>query len=238
MPPRLAHSADRQYDIPGGGRGPPPPPSMDAATRVLEGTTRLMEQAQKAQKAPRPHADVYEQFRRLNPKEFAGTTDPFLAEGWIQSLEMHYEYLQMRDRDRVRCAIYMLRDDPSLWWEGATHAVHLATLTWYMFKEMFHGKYFPADVRGCLMREFMILRQGDSSVAEFIRKFDRGCHFMPIIARDAAQKWRHLMDGLRPTIRRDVMLMRPTCYDEATSCAFQAEQTLRDIDFEMQRKRH
>ncbi|XP_075515427.1 uncharacterized protein LOC142550072 [Primulina tabacum] len=140
----------------------------------------------------------------------------------------------MRDGDRARCAIHLLRDDASLWWEGAAHAVDVATLTWARFREMFFGKYFPADVRGRLTREFMSLRQGDLSVAEFIRKFDRGCHFVPIIAGDAAQKLRHFLDGLRPTLRQDIMLMRPAGYDEATSCAFSAEQALRDIDFEMQ----
>ncbi|XP_073298509.1 uncharacterized protein [Primulina huaijiensis] len=74
---------------------------------------------------------------------------------------------------------------------------------------MFFGKYFPADVNGLLTREFLSLWQWDLSVAEFIHKFDRGCHFVPMIARDATKKLRHF-----------------------------AEQALRDIDFEMQRKRH
>ncbi|XP_073269234.1 uncharacterized protein [Primulina huaijiensis] len=172
MPLRRAPSTDRQDEIPGGGRGPPPPPPGDPATR----------------------------FRQLNPREFGGITDPFVAEGWIRSLEFHFEYQQMRDNDRARCAIYILRDDTSLWWEGATHAVDVATLTWARFREMFFGKYFPTDVRGRLTREFMSLRQGDLSVAEFICKFDRGCHFVPMIARDAAQKLRHFLDGLRPTL--------------------------------------
>ncbi|XP_073304589.1 uncharacterized protein [Primulina huaijiensis] len=162
---------------------------------------------EQAQQSPRPQTDVYEQFRRLNPKEFGGTTDPFLAERCIRSLELHYEYLQMRDNDRIR------------------------------FKEIFYDKYFPADVRGRLTREFMSHRQEDLFVVEFIRKFDMGCHFVPIIARDAFQKLRHFMDGLRPTLFRDVMLMRPASYDEATACSFQAEQALQYIDFEMQRKR-
>ncbi|XP_073053866.1 uncharacterized protein [Primulina eburnea] len=235
MPPRREPRMVRVDDIPEGGRGPPPPPPGDPATRVLEGMARLLEQVQQA---PRQQTDIFEQFRRLNPKEFGGTTDPFVAEGWIRSLELHFDYLGVRDGDRARCAIYMLRDDASLWWEGAAHAVDVATLTWARFRELFFGKYFPADVRGRLTREFMSLRQTDLSVAEFIRKFDRGCHFVPMIAGDAAQKLRHFLDGLRPTLRRDVMLMRPASYDEATACAFQAEQALRDIDFEMQRKRH
>ncbi|XP_075478898.1 uncharacterized protein LOC142519753 [Primulina tabacum] len=82
----------------------------------------------------------------------------------------------------------------------------------------------------------MSLRQGDLSIVKLIRKFDMGYHFVPIIARDAVEKLRHFMNGLRPTIHRDVMLMRPASYDAATACAFQAEQTLRDIDIDMQRR--
>ncbi|XP_073290228.1 uncharacterized protein [Primulina huaijiensis] len=86
-----------------------------------------------------------------------------VLEGMARLLE------QMRDGDRVRCATYMLRDDASLWWEGAAHAVDLATLSWDRFKEMFYDKYFPADVRGRLTREFMSLCRWDLTVAEFIR---------------------------------------------------------------------
>ncbi|XP_075479445.1 putative mitochondrial protein AtMg00860 [Primulina tabacum] len=49
---------------------------------------RLLEQVQQA---PRPRVNVYEQFMRLNLKEFGGTTDSFLAEGWIRSLELHFK---------------------------------------------------------------------------------------------------------------------------------------------------
>ncbi|XP_073304588.1 uncharacterized protein [Primulina huaijiensis] len=35
-----------------------------------------------------------------------------------------------------------------------------------------------------------------------------------MIAKDADQKLRHFLDGLRPTLHRDVMLMRPAGYDE------------------------
>ncbi|XP_073030744.1 uncharacterized protein [Primulina eburnea] len=147
---------------------------------------------------------MYEQFKRLNPKGFSGTTDTFVAKGWIRSLEVHFRYLDMGDVDR----------------------------------DLFYGKYFTAEVRGRLIREFISLRQGDTSVAEFIQKFDRGCHFVPLIARDAADMLRHFMDGLRPTIRIDFMLMRSIDYEAETSCAYQVEKALRDVDVEMQRKRH
>ncbi|XP_073304535.1 uncharacterized protein [Primulina huaijiensis] len=196
MPPRRALSTDRQDDTSGGGRGPPPlppPPPPDPATHVPDGIARLMEQAQQA---PRSQNDIYEQFRWLNPKEFGGATDLFGAEGWIRSLELHFQYLDMRDGDRLRCATYTLRDDASLWWEGAAHGVDLTTLTWCQFREIFFNKYFSSDIRRCTEAEAF--------------------HGWPLT-----------------TLRRDVMLMRPASYDEATACAFQAEQVLRDIDIEM-----
>ncbi|XP_073057264.1 uncharacterized protein [Primulina eburnea] len=156
------------------------------------------------QQAPRPQNDLYDQFRRLGPKEFSGTTDPFDAESWIRSFEAHFHYLDMGDADHVRCTTYLFRDDASLWWEGADHGVNLATITWAKFKEMFYEKYFTADVRGRLKREFMTLRQRDTTVAEFVKKFVMGCHFVPLIERDPAEKLRHFMDGLCPTI--EIML--------------------------------
>ncbi|XP_073309945.1 uncharacterized protein [Primulina huaijiensis] len=117
----------------------------------------------------------------------------------------------------------VLRDDASLWWEGASQGVDLTILTWNQFKDLFYNKYFPADVRGRLTREFMSIRQGDLSMSEFIRRFDRGCHFVPFIARDVAEKLRNFMYRLIPTIHWDVMLMRPTTYDAATTCSFKEE---------------
>lgn len=73
----------------------------------------------------------------------------------------------------------------------------------------------------------MSLRQGDMSVGEYIRKFDMGSHFVPLIANDAGENLRHFVDGLKPTIRRDVMMMDPTDYATATTRAFRVEQALK-----------
>ncbi|XP_073033781.1 uncharacterized protein [Primulina eburnea] len=143
----------------------------------------------------------------------------------------------MRNADRVRCTTYLLMDDASLWWEGVERGVNLATITWPQFKEIFYEKYFIADVKGRPKREFMSLRHGDLSVADYVKKFDRGCNFLPLIAREPAEKLRYFMDGLRPTLRNNVMMMHPLDYATATTCAFKSEQAMRDIEFEIQRKR-
>ncbi|XP_073030669.1 uncharacterized protein [Primulina eburnea] len=197
---------------------------------------RLLEQYVGNGSRGRPVA-IYEQFRRMNAEDFRGTTDPFVHEGWIRSLEVIFRYMDMADTDRVSCTIYLLKGDASLWWEGAEQGVNLATLTWEEFKRVFYDKYFTYDVRSSLKREFTSLRQGHLYVAEFVQKFDSSCHFVPLIANDTAEKLRHFFDGLRPTIRRDVMLIDPGDYTTVVAKDFRAEQSLKDIDWEMKRKR-
>ncbi|XP_073121714.1 uncharacterized protein [Henckelia pumila] len=214
---------------------PPPPRAADVGTQVLAGLARILEQHVDAPRAgPR---NVYEKFRKMNPKDFAGTTDPLIAEGWIHSLEVIFRYMQLGDPDRVRCAVFHLQDDAALWWEGVEKTVDTATMPWAEFRRLFFEKYFTADVRARLNTEFFSLRQGDLSVAEFVVKFERGCHFVPLIGDDEAEKLQHFIVGLQPTIRRDVLMAEPADYASALRRALRSEQTLRDISAEAQSKR-
>ncbi|XP_073024305.1 uncharacterized protein [Primulina eburnea] len=209
-----------------------PRPPTDSDTRVLEEMARLLEQHARNVAQGRP-GDVYMQFRRMDPKGFSGTTDPFIVEWWIRSLEVIFRYMNMAEAERFRCAIYLLKDDASLWWEGAKRGVSLNILTWEDFKRIFYENYFIADVRSRLKREFMSFRQGDMSV---VKKFERVCHFVPLIANDDVEKLRHFLDGLRPTIRRDVFLGDPTNYNDVATRAFRAEKSLKNIEWAIQRK--
>ncbi|XP_075504494.1 uncharacterized protein LOC142541932 [Primulina tabacum] len=180
---------------------------------------------------------VYERFRRMSPKEFSRTTDLMITEGWIKSIEVIFDLMELTDADRVRCSTFLLSRDARLWWDSAFVSVNLQTLSWNGFKEIFYSKYFTEEVRSRLTREFVTLRQGDNSVAEFVRKFERGCHFVPLIANDVQGKLRHFMDGFRPILRHDVRVAGLTTYAIAVSRALAAEQDQRDIDNDRQGKR-
>ncbi|XP_073014641.1 uncharacterized protein [Primulina eburnea] len=146
-----------------------------------------------------------------------------LAEGWIKSIEVIFAFMEFQEADRVRCATFLLTGDARLWWESASVAANLHTLSWDGFKEIFYSKYFTEE--------------GDSNVAEFVRKFERGCHFVPLIANDAQSKLRYFMDGLQPVLRRDVRVAGPTTYTIAVSRALTTEQDQRDIEADRQGKR-
>ncbi|XP_073277661.1 uncharacterized protein [Primulina huaijiensis] len=173
----------------------------------------------------------------MDPKKFSGTSDPMTAEGLIKSFEVIFYFMELQDADRVIYATYLLLGDARLWWESASVAMNLQTLTLEGFKEVFYSKYFTEEVPYRLTREFMTLRQGDRSVAEFVRKLEQGCHFVPLIANDAREKLRHFLDGLRLILRHDVRVAGPTTYVVVMSRAMAAEQDQRDIDNDRYGKR-
>ncbi|XP_012841508.1 PREDICTED: uncharacterized protein LOC105961790 [Erythranthe guttata] len=152
----------------------------------------------------------------MNPSEFHGGTDPAIAEEWIQSLEVIYDYMKMTDRDRVHCAI------ARHWWEGIKEGTNLETLPWTDFKIQFFEKYFSKDVRAHKLEEFLELRQGDLPMIEYIRRFERGCLYASFIARDAEEKKNHFIRGLQPEIRRDIRMSDASTFRQIVDKALMA----------------
>ncbi|XP_047307894.1 uncharacterized protein LOC124911451 [Impatiens glandulifera] len=161
-----------------------------------------------------------------------------VAEEWTQSLETIFEFMQISNGDRVRCTTFMFRDDARIWWQGAKFVVDLATISWEEFKNTFYGKYFTLSTRNKLAREFLEIRQGDASVADYVKKFERGRYFAPMILGSAAMELNHFMKGLNATIRRDVRLSGATTMRETIEKALMAEKDSADIVKEFQAKRN
>ncbi|XP_073133565.1 uncharacterized protein [Henckelia pumila] len=163
---------------------------------------------------------IFKQFKDLGPQEFRGGADPLVAEEWVQSVETIFDYMQLTDADR-----------------GARSAVDMTTLTWNGFKDVFYGKYFTIITRTRLAREFLELRQGSMSIAEYVKKFERGRYYVPMISGNAAEELRHFTEGLNATIRRDVRLSGAQTYRATVNEAMLSENDGNDIIKESQAKR-
>ncbi|XP_075515782.1 uncharacterized protein LOC142550594 [Primulina tabacum] len=208
--------------------------------QLLEMQRTTQEQAQ-AQAIVHRHGpvqtDVYDRFRRLNPPEFMGSTDPAIAEEWIKSLDSIFSYLHMDDADQVTCAIFLLTKHARIWWESAKVALPVGPLTWGTFKTVFYNKYFSKDVRAKKASDFLNLKQGTMSMTEYIQQFEAGVQYVPYIAQDDTSKGEHFMRGLRSEIKRDVRMSKGSTYGEIVERALMAEQDEHDIDIDRQQRR-
>ncbi|XP_073133810.1 uncharacterized protein [Henckelia pumila] len=180
---------------------------------------------------------IFKQFKDLGPQEFKGGADPLVAKEWVQSVKTIFDDMQLTDANRVRCAIFMFHDDARVWWQGARSTVDMTTLTWNGFKDVLYGKYFTISTRTRLAREFLELRQGSMSIVEYVKKFERGRYFVPMISGNAAEELKHFTERLNATIRRDVRLSGAQTYREAVDEAMLSEKDGNDIIKESQAKR-
>ncbi|KZV24929.1 hypothetical protein F511_28500 [Dorcoceras hygrometricum] len=81
MPPRCNGEQQQDDDLP-----PPPPVQMMSFERanveMLAEITRLLERQTERSGGKSHEEDIAERFRKQGPKDFAGTTDPLVAEEW------------------------------------------------------------------------------------------------------------------------------------------------------------
>ncbi|XP_073119681.1 uncharacterized protein [Henckelia pumila] len=180
---------------------------------------------------------IYKRFLELGPPGFKGETDHLVAEQWFQAMETSFEFMQVSNTDRVRCATYMFRDDARIWWNGAKVALNLTTLSWNGFKDVIYGKYFTVSTRTRLAREFLELRQGNMSIAEYVKKFERGMYFVSMISGDPVEELKYFTEGLNASIRRDVRVSGAATYKDDVDQAILSEKDGNDIIKESQAKR-
>lgn len=109
----------------------------------------------------------------------------------------------MNDRDRIHCAIFLLKNKAHHWWEGTKIGVKLGNTTWEAFKVPFFEKYSSKNVRAQKLKEFLELKQENLPAAEYARRFEQGCLYAPFIAKDESKKTYLFLRGLNPVIRRD-----------------------------------
>ncbi|MCI73561.1 hypothetical protein A2U01_0094825, partial [Trifolium medium] len=71
--------------------------------------------------------------------------------------------------------------EANVWWKNAKMRLGPGgmAIPWEMFKREFLTKYFPVDVKNKKVVEFMELKHGNMTVADYAIKFETLCAFSP-----------------------------------------------------------
>ncbi|XP_016165173.1 uncharacterized protein LOC107607784 [Arachis ipaensis] len=96
----------------------------------------------------------------------------------------------------VEFATYMLEGEAEHWWQRIQRLLQQdeGDIPWNTFKDEFYKKYFPRAARDAKEMELMQLKQGNTTVAEYARKFDDLCRFSKICQGNPAdfEEWKCL----------------------------------------------
>ncbi|MCI36660.1 hypothetical protein A2U01_0057883, partial [Trifolium medium] len=122
-----------------------------------------------------------ERFMSHKPTLFTGGYNPEGAIKWIEELEIIFEAMGCTEENKTTLGVYVLREEANVWWKNVKLRIGAegVAIVWEIFKREFLRKYFPADIKNKKVIEFMELKQGNLSVAEYSVKFEALCVFSP-----------------------------------------------------------
>ncbi|XP_027155645.1 uncharacterized protein LOC113756018 [Coffea eugenioides] len=122
-----------------------------------------------------------ERFHKFAPPKFVGGPNPDLAEGWLDSMLDIFAALGYAEERKISFAVFQFEGAARAWWIviKAKWERERTPWTWVNFTREFNEKYFPPIVQERREDEFIRLRQGMSSVAEYETQFTKLSRFAP-----------------------------------------------------------
>ncbi|KAL0549980.1 hypothetical protein IC582_014475 [Cucumis melo] len=140
---------------------------------------------------------------------------------WLSSLETIFRYMKCPEDQKVQCAVFMLTDRGTAWWETTERMLggDVSQITWQQFKESFYAKFFSASLRDAKRQEFLNLEQGDMTVEQYDAEFDMLSRFAPEMIATEAARADKFVRGLRLDIQGLVRAFRPATYADALRLA-------------------
>ena len=170
-----------------------------------------------------------QRFRAYHPPTFTGGGDPMVADHWFMQIENVLEAMEITsDTTRIRLAAFRLEGEAQVWWRWARTSRDLEAMTWAVFQELFMGKYFPETARHAKAQEFLELKQGVTTVMDYVARFTELARFAnDYVATDLA-KVRRFENGLKLSIRARIVGLRLQDMDSMVGTALTIEREIED----------
>ena len=75
------------------------------------------------------------------------------------------------DAIKIKLTLFQLEGESQVWWDWVKSSRDLEAMTWEEFCDLFMGKYFPTSARHAKAWEFLELKQGTTTVLEYVTTF-------------------------------------------------------------------
>nr|XP_027124227.1 uncharacterized protein LOC113740914 [Coffea arabica] len=180
-----------------------------------------------------------ERFQKFSPPKFLGGPDSDVAEQWLEKMIDIFAALRYSDERQVTFAVFQLEGAARSWWNiiRTKWEREQTPRTWANFVREFNAKYFPPLVQEKKEDEFIRLRQGTQSVAEYESQFTRLSKFAPELILTEQRRARRILQGLNVEIQKDLAVAQITTFSDAVEKALRSENARLQVRNFQNRKR-
>ena len=153
---------------------------MDELQKMMvvmqENLTRLqVEGFNKKNEDPKPSRDE-DRTLKFDVGEFTGTNDVEAYIEWEEALERYFEYKETSEARKVKIAIAKLSKYASIWYNGIKKAREREGKkkieSWEKLRKLLRHRFVPTGHQQKLFIKLASLKQGNSSVDEYITEFE------------------------------------------------------------------
>ncbi|KAG5531711.1 hypothetical protein RHGRI_026363 [Rhododendron griersonianum] len=166
---------------------------------------------------------------KMEVPDFEGKVNPTLFHDWLASIE-YFDWYDMADDRRVRFAKMKLVGLAKIWWMGVEGDIQRLGQppigTWQEMKAKLREKFMPSNYHEKLCEQLIELKQNNTSVAEYMQKFDE-LKMRSQVAEDSSQTLARFKAGLRPDIRRELLRQPLYSLEHAFQVALDMEEYLK-----------
>jgi hypothetical protein len=183
---------------------------LEAQTQLLQNLTNTVTNLQAQVNNPPVQQPVprnkHREFMSHHPPVFTHAADPLGAEDWLKTVLKMLTTCQCDDREKVPYAAGRLQGSASAWWDAytTTHATP-GTITWDEFTTNFRSHHIPSGVMKIKKKEFLSLKQGGMSVAEYRDKFIELSRYATKEFAKDRKKHELFLDGLAGSLQYQLM---------------------------------
>ena len=170
-----------------------------------------------------------QRFRAHHPPTFTGGGDPMVADHWFMQIENVLEAMEITsDTTRIRLAAFQLDGEARVWWRWVRTSRDLEVMTWAGFQELFMGKYFLETARHAKAQEFLELKQGATTVMDYVARFIELARFADDYMATDLAKVRRFENELKLSIQARIVGLCLQDMDSMVGTALTIEREIED----------
>ena len=144
-------------------------------------------------------------------------------EDWLEDMEAVLDTLQTEEADKMLCIEILLQGEVRVWWKMEKEKKSGEELTWKDFHELFLARYFPSSVQERKRKEFLYLIQGNKSVMDYDKEFNKLSRFAKSLVTNEKDRVERCLNGLKMSLQKDLSLFVLPTHAEALDKALKAE---------------
>ena len=175
--------------------------STEALVKISQDMARVLDRLT----APRAPSDLV---RKHGVEEFHGTSmeESDKAEFCLEKLERALDEVRCPGDQKATCAVSLLQGASYDWWKLVLRNPLLPDpVTWDYFVIEFNTKYVIDDYKESKWKQFLTLRQGKLTVAEYEKEFSRLSKYASESVLTKKFRCRQFEEGLHESIKKYLM---------------------------------